>query len=164
MNICTVEDKMKKYLLLFILLSFCLCKIANADYYKWVDENGNTQITDYPPPENKPAKDVQIHKYQAEDSANLQDDQKSSAKNKTKKVANVVLYTKNDCIDCDKARDYLTSKNIPFIEYNMDKDKKASIQRKAFDDSDDVPFAIINKNNVFGFSESVYDKVLKVQP
>ncbi len=155
---------MKKYLLFFILLSFCLCNTAMADYYKWVDENGNTQITDYPPPQDKPSKDVQIHKYEPEDSANLQneDDQKSTNKNKSKKE--IVLYTKNDCVDCDKAREYLTSKNIPFIEYNIDKDKKAAIQRKAFDDSEDVPFAIINKRQVFGFSASVYDKVLKSGP
>lgn len=159
-----MEDKMKKYLLFLILLSFCFCNTAMADYYKWVDENGNTQITDYPPPQEKLSKDVQIHKSEPEDSATAQNegDQKSSNKNKSKKE--VILYTKSDCPDCDKARDYLTSKNIPIIEYNIDKDKKAALQLKAFDDSTDVPFAIINKRQVFGFSESVYDKVLKTEP
>jgi len=154
---------MKKYLFLFILLSFCLCKTATADFYKWVDEKGNTQITDYPPPQDKSIKDVQIDKYQPEDSTDLQkaDD---PTKNKSKKKTDVVIYTKNDCKDCDKARIFLNSKNIPFTEYNMDTDKNAVIKRKELDGGDDVPFAIINKNQVYGFSESVYDKALKMEP
>ena len=154
---------MKKYLFLFILLSFCLCKTATADFYKWVDEKGNTQITDYPPPQDKSIKDVQIDKYQPEDSTDLQkaDD---STKNKSKKKIDVVIYTKNDCRDCDKARNFLNSKNIPFTEYNMDTDKNAVVKRKELDSGDDVPFAIINKNQVYGFSESVYDKALKMEP
>ena len=155
--------EMKKYLFLFILLSFCLCKTATADFYKWVDEKGNTQITDYPPPQDKSIKDVQIDKYQPEDSTDLQkaDD---STKNKSKKKIDVVIYTKNDCRDCDKARNFLNSKNIPFTEYNMDTDKNAVVKRKELDSGDDVPFAVINKNQVYGFSESVYDKVLKMEP
>lgn len=157
---------MKKYLLLFILLSFFLCNTAMADFYKWEDEKGNTQITDYPPPQNKSARDVQIHKSSSEDSKDLQneDDQKSPPKNKSKKQADVVLYTKKDCVDCDKAREFLKSKNIPFTEYNTDTDANAAVKRKEIDDSEDVPFAIMNKNRVFGFSESVYERVLKTDP
>ena len=154
---------MKKYLLLFILLSLCLCQTAMADFYKWVDEKGETQITDYPPPQDKSAKDVQIHKYQPEDPTDMQNAD-DSTKNKSHKEANIVLYTKNDCIACDKAREYLTSKKTPFTEYNMDTDKKAVIKRKELDSGDDVPFAIINKNQIYGFSESVYDKALKMEP
>ena len=46
----------------------------------------------------------------------------------------------------------------------MDNDKTSAERRKEIDDSEDVPFAIINKNNVFGFSESVYNKLLKLNP
>ena len=153
---------MKKYLLLFVILSFFFCNTAIADFYKWEDEKGNTQITDYPPPKEKSAKDIQIHKNQTEDSTNLpsEDDQKTSPKNKP----SVVLYTKNDCSDCDKAREYLQSKNISFTEYNMDTDKKAAAQRKEIDDGEDVPFAVINKKYVYGFTENVYDKALKPNP
>lgn len=154
---------MKKYLLLFILLSFFLCNTAIADFYQWEDEKGHMQITDYPPPQNKSAKDVQIHKSQSGESTDLQneDDQISPQKNKSPKQPDVVLYTKNDCSDCDKAREFLKSKNIPFTEYNTDTDANAAVKRKEIDDSEDVPFAIINKNRVFGFSESVYERVLK---
>lgn len=161
---------MKKYLLLLLmLLFFFLYGTANAAFYTWEDENGATQITDYPPPQGKSAKDVQVHKYESENLTGLQseEEQKTSSKdNKSKSQKNpeVVLYTKNDCIDCDKAREFLKSKNISFTEYNMDKDKTSAARRKEVDDIEDVPFAIINKNQVYGFSESIYNKALKPNP
>jgi glutaredoxin len=158
---------MKKYLLLLMLIFFFLYGTANADFYKWEDENGTTQITDYPPPQGKSAKNVQVHKNESDNLTDLQseEEQKSASKdNKSKSQKNqeVVLYTKNDCIDCDKAREFLKSKNIPFTEYNMDNDKTSRARRKEIDDTEDVPFAIINKNHVYGFTESVYNRALKL--
>jgi len=160
---------MKKYLFLLMLLFLFLNGTVNADFYTWEDENGAKQITDYPPPPGKSAKDVQVHKYESDNLTDLQseEEQKSVSKDnksKSQKPPEVVIYTKNDCIDCDKARDFLKSKNIPFTEYNMDNDKTSRARRKEIDDSEDVPFAIINKNHVYGFSESVYNKVLKPIP
>ena len=158
---------MKKHLLLLMLLFFFLYGTANADFYKWEDENGTTQITDYPPPQGKSVKDVQVHIYESDNLTDLQreEEQKSASKNnksKSQKNPEVVLYTKNDCIDCDKARDFLKSKNIPFTEYNMDNDKTSRTRRKEIDDTEEVPFAIINKNHVYGFTESVYNRALKL--
>jgi glutaredoxin len=160
---------MKKYLFLLILSFFFLYGTVNATFYTWEDENGATQITDYPPPQGKSAKDVQVHKYDPDNLTDLQsaEEQGSSDKDnksKSQKKPEVVLYTKNDCNDCDKAREFLKSKNIPFTEYNMDTDKTSAARRKEVDDSEDVPFAIINKNHVFGFSENVYNKALKPSP
>jgi len=158
---------MKKYLFLLIPLFFFLYGTANATFYAWEDENGATQITDYPPPQGKSAKNVQVHKYESDNLTDLQntEEQGSSSKDnksKSQKKPEVVLYTKNDCNDCDKAREFLKSKNIPFTEYNMNTDKTSAARRKEVDDSEDVPFAIINKNQVFGFSESVYNRALKI--
>lgn len=154
---------MKKYLLLLILFSFFFCQTALADFYKWVDEKGQTQITDYPPPNEKAAKNVEIHKTESEviPSPQAQDD---ASKIKAKKKIDIVLYTKNDCKDCDKAKDFLKSKNVDFTEYNMDTDETAVTKRKEIDSGDEVPFAVINRNQVHGFSESVYDRVLKMDP
>lgn len=160
---------MKEYLLLLMLLFFFFYGTANAAFYTWEDENGATQITDYPPPQGKSAKDVQVHKYESEISTDLQseEEQKTSSKdNKSKSQKNpeVILYTKNDCGDCNKARDFLKSKNVLFTEYNMDNDKTSRARRKEIDNTEDVPFAIINKNHVYGFTESVYDRALKLNP
>lgn len=150
---------MTKYPLLFFALFFIFCTTAQADFYKWEDENGNTQITDYPPPP-KAGKNVRVHKYDS----NKQEEEQVTSKDGQKKEPDVILFTKDSCIDCDKAREFLKSKNILFTEYNADTDKEAAKKRKSIDDSEDVPFAVINKTRVYGFSESIYSKVLKIKP
>jgi glutaredoxin 3 len=159
---------MKKYLLLLMLFFFFLSGTANADFYTWEDKNGATQITDYPPPQGKSAKDVQVRKYESDNLTDLQKDERDSSskdnKSKSQKKPIVVLYTKNDCKDCDKAREFLKSKDIPFTENNMDNDKTSAARRKEVDDTEDVPFAIINKNQVYGFSETIYNRALKPIP
>ncbi len=46
-------------------------------------------------------------------------------------------------------------------EYNTDTDPKAAAARKEIDDGDDVPFAVIGRSHVYGFSEAVYQRALK---
>jgi len=156
---------MKKCALSIIPIIFFFYGLAHADFYKWEDESGATHITDYPPPQAESAKNVQVHKTGSGNSV-ADDEQQASgdAKTKTQKKPDVTLYTKNDCADCDKARDFLKSKKVSFTEYNMDRDKTATAKRKDIDDSEDVPFAIINRNQVYGFSESVYNRALKPGP
>ncbi|HON60080.1 MAG TPA: glutaredoxin family protein [Smithella sp.] len=149
---------MKKFLFFFALLIF-LSSTAQADFYKWVDENGQTQITDYPPPADRTAKDIEIHPSGRSDAQTQEVNEENDSAN-----VSVFIYTKDDCSDCDRAREFLNSKKVPFTEYNMDKDPNAVIRRKAVDDSEDVPFAIINRNHVYGFSESVYERALKIKP
>jgi glutaredoxin len=153
---------MTRHLLLFVALIFAFYGIASADFYKWEDENGSIQITDYPPPA-KSGKKVQVHKYDPVSSPAVQKEEQAISKDGQKKEPDIVLYTKNSCNDCDKAREFLKSKNILFKEYNTDADKEAAKQRKSIDDSDEAPLAIINKNQVYGFSESIYNRILKVK-
>jgi glutaredoxin len=154
---------MIKYLLVLMAFVFFLSGTANADYYKWEDKDGNVHITDYPPP-TKSGKNIKIHKDESGNAQLLQSDEEQAESAKEKKAPEVALYTKNSCDECDKAREFLKSKKINFTEYNMDNDKKASKKRKEIDDSEDVPFAIINKNHVYGFSENVYNRSLKAKP
>ena len=151
---------MTKYsLLLFTMLFFIICTTAHAEFYKWEDENGNIQITDYPPPP-KYGKKVKVHRYDS----NIREEEQGSSKDSTRKENDVILFTKESCADCDKAREFLKSKNIIFTEYNVDTDKQAAQKRKSVDDGEDVPLAIINKDRIHGFSESIYSKVLKLKP
>ena len=163
---------MTKYLLFLMTLVFVFYGAANADFYKWEDENGTVHITDYPPPETSSPKNVEVHKYQ-DGKTSIQQEQEEEEqqevpfkdfKSKKNKKPEVILYTKDDCKDCDSAREFLKSKKMPFKEYNMDRDKGAVAQRKEIDDSEDVPFAIINRTQVYGFSESVYNRALQLTP
>lgn len=160
---------MTKYLLFLMTLVFVFSGMANADFYTWEDETGATHIADYPPPKAGPAQKVEVHKDNSDNSTTSPNDEEREAsskgtKSKSKQKPEVILYTKNDCSDCDKAREFLKSKNISFTEYNMDTDKTTAAKRKDIDDSEDVPFAIINRNQVYGFSESVYNRALQLTP
>ncbi|HEX7415868.1 MAG TPA: glutaredoxin family protein [Smithellaceae bacterium] len=155
---------MTKYLLFLMTLVFVFYGMANADFYTWEDETGATHIADYPPPKAGPAQKVEVHK---DTTASPNDEEQVTSSKDTKsksKKPEVTFYTKNDCSDCDKAREFLKSKNISFTEYNMDTDKTAAVKRKDIDGSEDVPFAIINRNQVYGFSESVYNRALQLAP
>ena len=150
---------MTKHLLLFVALFFIFCGTAQADFYKWEDENGSIHITDYPPPA-KSGKKIQVHNYDS----TVQEEEQGISKDAPKKDPDIVLYTKNSCSDCDKAREFLKLKKVSFTEYNTDTNKEAAKKRKPIDDSDDAPFAIINNNQVYGFSESIYNRALKIKP
>lgn len=146
---------MKKYVFFLLVLILAFAGTVYADIYTWEDEAGVSHITDYPPPAAQKGKNVKI--FQNGDSG-MSDEQKSAAAGKT---PSITLYTKNDCPDCGKAREFLNSKKLAFTEYNLDQDPQAAAKRKEIDDSTDVPFAIINRNQVYGFSETVYTRALK---
>jgi glutaredoxin len=147
---------MNKYLFFFIALIFMFTSAAHADFYTWEDDTGAVHITDYPPPQFKSDSSVRVHRQEKP----VIDKQNSV----TERKPDIILFTKNDCPDCDKAKEFLKSKNLLFAEYNMDSDENAVARRKDFDNGDDVPFAVINRFQVYGFSETVYNRVLNLKP
>jgi len=144
-----------------IFLLFLGLITAHADYYTWEDESGVTHITNYPPPQAASPKNVQVHKFE---SGEVSTEEEKATTTPVEIKPEIILYTKNECSDCDKAREFLQSQNITFTEHNMDNDPEIVTQRKNVDDSEDVPFAIINRNHVYGFSESVYNRAMKILP
>jgi glutaredoxin len=154
---------MTEKIIFFVFLVFVFCGTANADFYTWEDESGVAHITDYPPPA-KSGKKVQIYKSDSDTSPEMSSAEAKDRSKGSKKEADIVLYTKNTCDECDKAREFLKSKKVLFTEYNIDSNKEAAKKRKEIDDSTDCPFAIINRNQVYGFSANVYDRALRLKP
>jgi glutaredoxin len=146
-------EKMKKQLFLLLALIVMSAGPANADFYTWKDESGVSHITDYPPPKNL--------KIKAFEGSNKPAEQPTVQKEKKPEI---ILYTKNNCPDCDKARVFLTAKELAFTEYNIDQDETAVAKRKAIDDSNTVPFAVIDRYQIDGFSETAYNRALKTSP
>ena len=176
---------MKIIILLLLIFFFLFQGISSAEFYKWEDENGNLHITDYPPP-SKSVKNVQVHKYEqkshkihlpAVDTPQAEtkmpappgtgEKQKNTkvappeTKVKPRKIQNVVLYTTSWCPSCKKAIAYLQSRNIPFTEYDVEKDSAAAARRKQLDPRNGVPFAVINGERILGFSPGAYERALR---
>jgi glutaredoxin len=162
---------MLKLCLSVIFIIFLIQGIAIADFYTWEDENGNIQITDYPPP-TKSVKNIKVHKNDT-DSSDNSISPKESKKNEPKKISSqnsnikpaenhdIVLYTTSWCPSCKKARNFFISRNIPFTEYDVEKDNNAAQMFKQLNNRGGVPFAIINGQSILGYSESAYESALQ---
>jgi glutaredoxin len=162
---------MLKICLSVLFIIFLVQGIAIADFYKWEDENGNIQITDYPPP-TKLVKNMQVHKYESdssEDFVSAKESKKDAPKRISSKDSNIkstpnhdiVLYTTSWCPSCKKARNFFISRNIFFTEYDVEKDKDAAQMFKQLNSRGGVPFAIINGQSILGYSESAYESALQ---
>jgi glutaredoxin len=146
-------------------LTIYLCATAAAEMYKWVDDKGEMHITDSPPPAAKSPGEIKVYKDSQEDSldtppASIRKKEESRPSVERKKKTEVVLYTTSWCPYCRRARDYLRSRGIDFIEYDIEKDKEAAIHKKQLDNRGGVPFAIINGRSISGFSASAYERAL----
>jgi glutaredoxin len=139
---------------------------SGAEMYKWVDDKGEMHISDSPPPAAKSPGDIKVYNDSPENSldtapAPTRKKEESRPSYETKKRADVVLYTTSWCPYCRKARDYLRSRGIDFVEYDIEKDKEAAIRKKQLDNRGGVPFAIINGRSISGFSASAYERALQ---
>ena len=137
-----------------------------AEMYKWVDDKGEMHISDSPPPAVKSPGDIKVYNDSPEDSldtppASVRKKEELRPSVERKKKTEVVLYTTSWCPYCRKARDYLRSRGIDFIEYDIEKDKEAAIRKKQLDNRGGVPFAIINGRPIHGFSASAYERALQ---
>jgi hypothetical protein len=133
---------MLKTILALIILLFLFQSAACAEYYKWEDENGTINITDYPPPE-KSKKTVKVYQAEQEsienvpsskDPAQLQPKASSQTRDiKQRKSNDVVLYTTSWCPYCKKAKEFFKSRNIYFTNYDIEQDRDAAVRKKQLD-------------------------------
>ena len=148
--------------IILLLLSFSL---AGAEMYQWVDENGVTTFKDTPPPASRKHKKVKV--YDDSDFASAPPPQPVQTSRGEKKPAvstsqpapskkerftgTVEIYVTDWCGYCKKAQNYMRSKEIPFVAYNIENDKAAK-QRHQELGGRGVPLIIIGTHKVFGFS------------
>jgi glutaredoxin len=151
----------------FLLLAFTiyLSATAAAEMYKWVDDKGEIHISDSPPPAPKSTGEIKVYKDSQGGSLDTppasvkKEESRPTLERKMK--ADVVLYTTSWCPYCRKARDYLQSRGIDFIEYDIEKDREAAVRKRQLDNRGGVPFAIINGRSIHGFSASAYERALQ---
>ena len=101
-------------LIAFSLLVFTFA--AQAQLYRWTDENGKVHYTDTPPPAN--AKDVQKKASARPAGAETKTAaQQPYALQQAVKSFPVTVYTSKDCGDpCKKGLDHLKKRGVPFTE------------------------------------------------
>lgn len=137
-----------------------------AGMYKWVDQNGVVHVSDTPPQHADNAKIEKLPTYQTD--KKVPEETKDTRtitpyvvqQKPSLKERKVELYTTSWCPWCKKAKAFFQAKGIPFIEYDIEKDKEAARRKERIDTQKGVPFAVIDGRGVHGYSEEAYNKAL----
>ena len=65
----------------------------------------------------------------------------------------IIIYSKDNCAFCDKAKNLLKMKAIEFIEYKLDKDFNRDTLLELFPEARTFPVITLNKEYIGGFNE-----------
>lgn len=140
---------MRKVTLIFgiavIAVQLCVVTVVDAKLYTWVDRNGVTRRTYYPPPANQVLKQKQ---------------KQNTTVSKKKTRNQVELYVTSWCPYCKQAIDYFSSKGIKIKVYDVEKDRKAAARKKKLDKGGGVPFAVVNGKYISGYAPAQYSQAL----
>jgi glutaredoxin-like YruB-family protein len=134
--------------------------------YQWIADDGSVTFKDTPPPASKKRKKVKV--YNDSDFAPAPPSQSASTGRSGKSAARpaastatakkerfsgtVEIYVTDWCGYCKQALSYMSSKGIPFVAYNIEKDSSAKQRHKELGGRG-VPLIIIGSNKMSGFSE-----------
>ena len=87
-----------------------------------------------------------------------------TTKSQETSAPSVELYATSWCGYCQKARLFFRERGIKFIEYDVEKDKRAAYRKQQLDSGRGVPFAVINGQKISGYSEALYIQALELTP
>ncbi|HEX5636349.1 MAG TPA: glutaredoxin domain-containing protein [Gammaproteobacteria bacterium] len=124
---------------------------AQAEIYKWVDEQGNQHFTDAPPDGIKTeAVDLKINTYTAVEITPLLE--------RLGRDDKVVIYTAAWCGVCTKAKQYFRDRNIPYVAYDVEKSPTGRVDFKSLRGKS-VPILIVGNKRMNGFTAETFDKL-----
>lgn len=147
---------MKALLVCILSLFFCAQLAAAVTMYRWVDAEGKVHYTDQPPPES--AKGVQKMRPAGivEDTA-----QQPFAVQQAAKKYPVVLYA-SDCGEvCDKAREHLKRRGVPYTAKNPQEADVAEALKKLAGGLQ-VPVLVVGSSVQKGYEAGAWDAALDV--
>jgi glutaredoxin-like YruB-family protein len=78
-------------------------------------------------------------------------------------MAVVKIYSTPTCPWCTRAKQYLASKNIPYTDYDVSKDRNAAMEMIRKSGQQGVPVLDIDGNIVIGFDKERIDALLGIK-
>jgi glutaredoxin len=128
---------------------------AQSNVYRWVDKSGKVHFSDTPPAEE--AKSVSQKRVGG---GYVQESSLPYATQVATKRNPVTLYTDPKCATpCERARDLLSERGIPFSERNAASKEGAEALQKAIG-STTVPALIVGERNYRGFDDDAWQAAL----
>ncbi|MCP3662483.1 MAG: DUF4124 domain-containing protein [Gammaproteobacteria bacterium] len=143
---------LKKIALVWVAVFLAAASLAvSAGIYRWVDESGRVHFTDKPPQEvGAESVSIIINTYTAPQILETTRDVKSGRK--------VIMYSTVWCGVCKKAKAYFTRKNIPYKEYDVERDAKGIRDFKAMGGRG-VPVILVGNRRMNGFTAESFEKL-----
>jgi len=75
---------------------------------------------------------------------------------------NVIIYSTPTCPWCTKVKDYLSSKNVAFEDYDVSKNQEKAVEMVQKSGQRGVPVLDINGQIIVGFDKTGIDKLLNL--
>lgn len=142
---------MKSRLLAFVLVLGAATASA-AQLYRWVDEKGNVEWRDTPPPANAKKVEQRSMGGNTIETSTLPYSVQQAVRNFP-----VTLWTFDCGEPCTKARAHLTKRGVPYTERNAQKESEAL---KKLTGGLEVPVLLVGSRQLKGYLESDWDSAL----
>ena len=146
---------LRAFLLVVLAAAAAVSGLAQAQQYRWVDQNGRIQFTDTPPPPG--AKDVRRTNITTAKPAPAQQPFEVL---RLQKEFPVTLYTSPPCKEgCELARVALNKRGVPFKEVQVfDPDTNEELKRVS--GGLDVPTLLVGRSVQRGYEQGAFDALL----
>jgi glutaredoxin len=141
---------------LAIAVLYTLGAAAQSNVYRWVDKSGKVHFSDTPPAEQEDAKNVSQKKLGG---GYVQESALPYATQVAMKRSPVVLYSGPQCgVPCDRGRDLLATRGIPFGERDVTTKEGAEALQKL--GTRNSPVITIGERNLKGYDDEAWHAAL----
>src|SRR5688500_5598832 len=135
-----------------LAVAFAAPTLDAAQLYRWVDEKGNVEWRDTPPPPH--AKNVERRNVGGN---TIQTSELPYSTQQAMKKHPVSLWVFNCGDPCDRARTHLTRRGIPYTERSAEKEHETL---KKLTGSTEVPVLFVGTRQLKGYDESDWNSAL----
>ena len=148
---------MKPYFILAGMMTAVLGSAQAGSSYRWMDQSGKVHYGDVPAAGAAQVEEVKISDSPATDDADLPYETRRAKENFP-----VMLYVADNCSElCQKARDFLNQRGIPFTEKNL-KSQEDIDAFKQISGGETIPALAVGKNWLNGFLAGQWSSELDV--
>ncbi|MES2150655.1 MAG: glutaredoxin family protein [Pseudomonadota bacterium] len=136
-----------------LVLLLCAAGVQ-AQIYKWTDDKGVVHFSDTPPAPDQKLKVEEKTFSTGGAGAELPYELARAASN-----APVTLYTASDCEVCDRGRDLLRARGVPFREKTV-KSNEDQARLKEEGSEGQLPLLLVGRNKLIGFEAGAWNNAL----
>jgi glutaredoxin-like YruB-family protein len=154
----------RSWAIVLLLLAMTVSGVGAGALYKWVDQDGVVHYSDQAP-EEADARDVETRPA-VTGRPSAASEEAASTPTPTEDASNsredldVEIYTTSWCRYCQQAKDYFLARDIPFKEFDVEKDRAAARRLKRYNPRGGVPVTVIKGRPIIGFAPAAFDRAI----